>query len=72
MSKSYNQSPLLSPDLPRLSDASAFEILDFLHELVFRFEARYAGQIHRYHDQQRQDASSSQTTTAINHSDPPF
>ena len=40
-------------DLPPLSDSSAVEILDFLHELVFRFEAHYAGQIHRFYDQQR-------------------
>ena len=72
MSKPSNQNPLLPSDLPRLSDTAAVEILDFLHELVFRFEARYAGQIHRYYDQQRQDESSSKTTTAINHSDPPF
>ena len=44
---------LLPTDLPPLSDSSAVEILDFLHELLFRFEAHYAGQIHRFYDQQR-------------------
>ena len=72
MSNFTGQSPLLPSDLPRLSDTAAVEILDFLHELVFRFEARYAGQIHRYYDQQRRDECQTQITTAINHSDPPF
>ena len=31
--------PLLPSDLPHLSDAAAVEVLNFLHELVFRFEA---------------------------------
>lgn len=44
---------LMPTDLPPLSDSSAVEILDFLHELVFRFEAHYAGQIHLFYDQQR-------------------
>lgn len=41
-------------DLPPLSDASAVEILDFLHELVLRFEAHYYGQINRWYQQQRE------------------
>ena len=40
-------------DLPPLSDSAAVEILDFLHELMFRFEAHYASQVHRFYDQQR-------------------
>jgi len=44
---------LMPSDLPPLSDSSAVEILDFLHELVFRFEAHYSGQIHRFYNQQR-------------------
>ena len=40
-------------DLPPLSDTAAVEILDFLHELVFRFEAHYGSQVHRFCDQQR-------------------
>ena len=39
-------------DLPPLSDSAAVEILDFLHQVVFRFEAHYAAQIRRFHDQQ--------------------
>ena len=31
---------------------AAVEILDFLHELVLRFEARYFAQIRRFYDQQ--------------------
>lgn len=44
---------LMPTDLPPLSDSSAAEILDFLHELVLRFEAHYSGQIHRFHDDLR-------------------
>ena len=40
-------------DLPPLSDSAAVEILDFLHEMVFRFEAHYGSQVHRFYDQQR-------------------
>jgi hypothetical protein len=43
----------MPPELPPLSDSSAVEILEFLHELVFRFEARYFGQIRRFYAQQR-------------------
>jgi hypothetical protein len=39
-------------DLPPLSDEAAVEILEFLHELVFRFEAQYFGQIRRFYHQQ--------------------
>ena len=44
---------LMPTDLPPLSDSSAVEILDFLHELIFRFEAHYGAHIHRFYDQQR-------------------
>jgi hypothetical protein len=44
---------LMPSDLPPLSDASAVEILEFLHELVYRFEACYFGQIRRFYDGQR-------------------
>lgn len=44
---------LMPTDLPPLSDSAAVEILDFLHELVLRFEAHYGGQIHRFHEQRR-------------------
>ena len=40
-------------DLPPLSDSAAVEILDFLHEVMFRFEAHYGSQVRRFHDQQR-------------------
>ena len=42
--------PLMPTDLPPLSDTSAVQILDFLHELVFRFEAHYGAQIHRFYE----------------------
>ena len=44
---------LMPTELPPLSDSAAVEILDFLHELVVRFEAHYFGQLHRFHEQQR-------------------
>ena len=43
---------LMPWDLPPLSDEAAVEILEFLHELVLRFEARYFAQIRRFYDQQ--------------------
>jgi hypothetical protein len=57
--------------LPHLSDESAVEILDFLHELVLRFEARYAGQIHRYYQQRSRDALIGPEPPAHT-DDPPF
>jgi hypothetical protein len=42
---------LLPADLPPLSDAAAVEILEFLHELVFRFEAHCFAQLRRCYDQ---------------------
>jgi hypothetical protein len=48
-----NRATLMPADLPPLSDQAAVEILDFLHELVFRFEGQYFGQIHRFHQDRR-------------------
>ena len=39
--------------LPLPSDTSAVQILDFLHELVLRFEPHRGGQIPRFHEQPR-------------------
>jgi hypothetical protein len=36
---------------PPLSDQAAVDILEFLHDLVACFEARYFDQIHRYYEQ---------------------
>lgn len=41
----------LDPQLPHLSDEAAVAILDFLHDIVLRFESHYFGQIHRYYEQ---------------------
>lgn len=43
---------LMPADLPPLSDEAAVEILEFLHELVFRFEAQYFVQLRRFYNQQ--------------------
>jgi hypothetical protein len=64
--------PLLPSDLPHLSDEAAVEVLDFLHELVFRFEAHYCGQIHRHYAQQEQAQRLSQAAAGVKFSDPPF
>jgi hypothetical protein len=55
MQTSPSMAPLMPTDFPPLSDAAAVEIRDFLHELLFRFEGHYFGQIHRHQEQQRQD-----------------
>ena len=52
MRKTPARFALRPSDLPPLSDSAAVEILDFLHEVMFRFEAHYAAQIRRFHDQQ--------------------
>ncbi len=70
MPETSKPNPLLPSDLPHLSDAAAVEVLDFLHELIFRFEAHYAGQIRRHYDQLRQDDGISQIPP-IRHRKPP-
>ncbi len=50
-----SERPGRSLPLPPLSDQSAVEILDFLHELVLRFEARYGDQVHRYYQERSRD-----------------
>uniref|UniRef100_E6QVI3 Uncharacterized protein n=1 Tax=mine drainage metagenome TaxID=410659 RepID=E6QVI3_9ZZZZ len=64
--------PLLPSNLPHLSDEAAVEVLDFLHELVCRFEAHYCGQIHRHYEQQKQAQRLSQAAAGVKFSDPPF
>ena len=63
---------LMPLDLPPLSDSAAVEVLDFLHELVFRFEAHYFGQIHRHYDQQRDIQSNPPSKLPIDDDDVPF
>ena len=42
--------PLSAPPLPPLTDEAAVQILDFLHEVLDRFESRYGDQIRRYYE----------------------
>jgi hypothetical protein len=56
---------LMPADLPPLSDAAAVEILEFLHELVFRFEAHYFAQLRRFYDQQLDMFEQTQQTSNI-------
>ena len=46
--------PLPASPLPQLTDEAAVQILDFLHEILERFEARYGHQIQRYYDDRSQ------------------
>jgi hypothetical protein len=61
---------LMPSDLPPLSDEAAVQILDFLHELVFRFEAHYYGQIHRWYQQQRESIDSPTNAQSADDDDP--
>ena len=66
---------LMASDLPPLSDEAAVQILEFLHELVFRFEAQYFAQIRRFYDQQLDLFDQAPPPTHISSSfddDPPF
>ncbi|NNM69672.1 MAG: hypothetical protein HKM00_06890 [Gallionella sp.] len=72
MSDTSKIHPLLPSDLPHLSDEAAVEVLDFLHELVFRFEAHYCGQIHLHYAQQEQAQRLSQVAAGVKFSEPPF
>lgn len=49
---SHTTNSLMPSDLPPLSDHAAVQILEFLHELVYRFEGHYYGQIRRFYDEQ--------------------
>jgi hypothetical protein len=59
-------------DLPILSDESAAAILDFLHDLPFRFEAHYGGQIRRFLHQQRGPHLTPPPGLSISDDDVPF
>lgn len=68
-----SQTQIGHSDFPHLSDEAAVAVLNFLHEFVFRFEAQYSGQIHRFYDQQTQEAQQlSKTVTTAQCADPPF
>lgn len=64
--------PLMPSDWPALSDRAAVEILEFLHELVVRFEAVYFVQIRRCYDQQRDLFDQMQPTRASSSIDDDF
>ena len=42
--------PLPASPLPQLTDEAAVQILDFIHEVLDRFESHYGDQINRYYD----------------------
>ncbi len=40
--------------LPRLTDKTAAQLVELLHELIEGIEHHYAQQVHRYHQRQRE------------------
>ena len=48
------QTVILPFSLPRLSDTTAAQLVDLLHELIAGIEHHYAAQIHRYNKRQAQ------------------
>jgi hypothetical protein len=61
--------------LPPLSDEAAVEVLDFLHDLIDRFESQYASQILRYYDERSQHnivQTQSVLPSVLPTDDPPF
>jgi len=46
--------PFPSTPMPAFTNEAAVQILDFLHDVLDRFESRYAGQIRRYYDDRSQ------------------
>ena len=65
------QTVILAFSLPRLSDKTAAQLVDCLHQLVAGIEHRYAEQIHQHHKRQR-PFSRSRPTQPAHPTDPPF
>jgi len=65
-----NLQSLLFVDPPDLSDETASEMLDFLHELTTAFENHYAAQLRRYY--QKGDRSQQDLFEDFNDELPPF
>lgn len=40
--------------LPRLTDKTAAQLVELLHEFIEGIEHHYAAQVHRYHQRQRE------------------
>jgi len=60
--------------LPRLTDKTAAQLVELLHELIEGIEHHYAQQVHRYHNRQReirQDRRYRQSPLSTP-TDPPF
>lgn len=66
-----NDPDLHTMPLPPLSEEAVVEILDFLHNLIDRFESHYASHIRRYYDARSQH-NIVQTTSVLPTDDPPF
>lgn len=57
--------------LPQLSDDAVVQIQDFIYDFLYRFEAHYGDQIHRYYDDRAQhNMIGPHTAPTID--DPPF
>ncbi len=58
--------------MPPLSDDAVIEILDFLYQIIHRFESQYFDQIHRYyHEQSPQNPSNHDDHDSLR-DEPPF
>lgn len=65
--------PFPAPPLPALSDEAAVQILDFIHDVLDRFESRYGNQIHRYYDDRsRHNLLKPDRDCSASTDDPPF
>jgi len=57
--------------LPRLTDKTAAQLIELLHELIGGIEHHYAEQVHRYRKHQ-QEIQYHQQSPSSQRSDPPF
>lgn len=62
--------PDLLDTLPPLSDEAAVALTEFFAELAYRLDGKFLGQIHRYRNQQREDAMQQRSATLPKPTDP--
>ncbi len=65
------QFAILPFDLPRLSDKTAAQLLEVLHQILEGIEYHYADQVHRHRKRQQQIAYTRHVPTS-DPTDPPF
>ena len=57
---------------PQLTDESAAQLLDFLHELLTGFENAYYDQLHRHHATRQPSAESVRPPERLDPNEDPF